>query len=113
MRYLLALTLAGLSASAGCQSSGTGDAAPTSRPAVASAAGSSVATLIVHGLACPLCANNLDKQLLALPGVEKVHVDLGNGSVLVTMAAASHPTHDQIAHAVQQSGYTLVRIDMP
>src|SRR5688572_27775319 len=40
---------------------------------------SPTATLLVYGMGCPLCANNLDKQLLAMGNVEKVEVDMGTG----------------------------------
>ena len=112
MRYtgVLLLVAAVLSAG-GCQSGGTSDTATTKDPVIASSSGSATATLIVHGMGCPLCANNIDRQLLALPGVEKVRVDLGTGSVVVTMAPENGPTAEQLADAVEQSGYTLVRIE--
>ena len=111
MRYIGVLLLAASVLAGGCQSGGTSDMAPPTGPIVASSSGSATATLIVHGLGCPLCAHNIDKQLLALPGVETVRVDLGSGSVFVTMAAENGPTSEQLAAAVEQSGYTLVRID--
>ena len=112
MKYtLLSLVVVALCA-AGCQSNRAVDAGPAPATA-ASASGTSMATLIVHGMGCPLCANNIDKQLLAIPGVERVNVDLGSGAVQVTMGGTNRPTSEQLAAAVQQSGYTLVRIDMP
>lgn len=112
MRYTgVLLLVAALLGAGGCQSGGTSDAAPTTSPVIASSSDSATATLIVHGMGCPLCANNIDKQLLALPGVETVRVDLGTGSVFVTMAEENRPTSEQLAAAVEQSGYTLVRIE--
>ena len=92
-----------------------------SPPAVAStpAAGAvghdgSTATLVVHGMGCPLCANNVDKQLLKVSGVEKVNVDLGSGKVKVSFASGvARPSDDKLAKAVANSGYTLVRIQTP
>ena len=40
-------------------------------------------------------------------------MDLGTGAVQVTLGAGDRPSSEQLAAAVQQSGYTLVRIDMP
>jgi copper chaperone len=67
-------------------------------------------TLVVHGMGCPLCANNVDKQLLAVPGVSDVRIDLGDGTVLVTLDEHNRPTRSQLARAVDDSGFTLVSI---
>jgi copper chaperone len=69
------------------------------------------ATLLVHGLSCPQCASNVDKQLLAVKGVQQVNVNLGNGQVVVLVSRDQPPTGAQLAAAVKKSGYTLVRID--
>jgi copper chaperone CopZ len=74
---------------------------------------SPTATLLVYGMGCPLCANNLDKQLLAMGNVEKVEVDMGTGKVKTTFAPTTRPTRSQIARAVEESGFKLVRIDTP
>lgn len=68
------------------------------------------ATLTVQGLGCPLCAHNLDKQLLELDGVKEVKVDLGTGSVDVALAGSARPSPADFARAVDRSGFTLVRI---
>src|SRR5687767_10611786 len=55
---------------AGCQAGGTTDtgrattsaSSPSSDPLPGSSA-----TLVVHGMGCPMCANNIDKQLLRIP----------------------------------------------
>jgi copper chaperone len=72
---------------------------------------SSTATFLVHGMSCPLCANNVDKQLLAVMGVERVSVNLGTGKVTVRVSASNRPTRAQLAEAISNSGYTVVRID--
>ena len=69
------------------------------------------ATLVVHGLSCPQCASNVDKQLLAVKGVQQVNVNLGNGQVVVLVSQNQPPTGAQLAAAVKKSGYTLVRIE--
>lgn len=72
-----------------------------------------VATLHVRGMSCPLCANNIDRQLLKIPGVERVAVNLGNGEVRVRLATSPRPTKDQLVQAIERSGFTLAGIDMP
>jgi copper chaperone len=71
------------------------------------------ATLTVHGMGCPLCANNVDKQLKDLTGVRDVNVDMGSGRVTVHLKGDDRPSQVQLARAIRQSGFTLVRIDTP
>jgi copper chaperone CopZ len=94
----------------GCQSSGNLAAAGADADVPIQ---SQTATLVVHGMSCPLCANNVDVQLLRVPGVEDVEIDMGDGSVRVTFADAPRPTRAQLARAVDRTGFTLVRIDTP
>lgn len=73
----------------------------------------SSATLIVHGMSCPLCANNVDKQLLTVPGVMSVNVDMGSGEVKVAFAPKARVTKAQLAKAVDSSGFSLVEVRTP
>ena len=68
------------------------------------------ATLVVHGMSCPLCANNVDKQLLDVKGVKAVRVDMGTGEVLVELIPGVVVTRDQLAGAVDRSGFTLAEV---
>lgn len=43
--------------------------------------GPNTAILWVHGMACPQCANNINLQLLKVPGVKSVRIDMGSGRV--------------------------------
>ena len=70
-------------------------------------------TLRVNGLSCPLCAQNVDKQLRRVVGVKTVDVDLGAGEVHVGMVGDLRPSPRQLAKAVRDAGFTLVRIDTP
>lgn len=119
---ILQTTLFGMFAIvAGCQSGGLQTAevvnSASSPAATAAAPAGSVseqtATLYVKGMSCPLCANNIDKQLMRVPGVQRVTVDLGSGEVQARLAPGSRPTRDQLAQAIAQSGFTLDRIEMP
>ncbi len=71
------------------------------------------ATLTVQGLSCPLCASNVDKQLMKVDGVQSVSVDLGDGTIRVAFAGEARPTGAALRKAVEDSGYTLVSIDTP
>lgn len=69
--------------------------------------------LTVHGMGCPLCANNVDKQLLKLKAVDKVKVDLGTGVVTVTLKPGQAVLRRELAKAVDASGYTLKKVEQP
>lgn len=71
------------------------------------------ATLVVHGMSCPLCATNVDKQLLEVPGVSHASVDMGTGQVRVTFAPKARVTRKQLEDAVYKSGFTLTEVRVP
>ena len=103
-----------LLASLGCASADRRE--PATQPALGAAAESTSAqsaTLTVHGLACPLCAHNIDKQLLKVSGVQNVDVDLGSGLVKVRFADGTQPSDKELAAAVEAGGFTLNKIERP
>lgn len=69
------------------------------------------ATLYVNGLGCPLCASNIDKQLARVSGVEVKNIDLSTGKVAVHFTGDKHPAPFNLAHAVEDAGFTLVKIE--
>jgi copper chaperone CopZ len=69
------------------------------------------ATLYVNGLGCPLCASNIDKQLVRVRGVKKVTVDLSIGKVTVEFKDSPRPSPYQLENAVADAGFTLVKIE--
>ena len=71
------------------------------------------AVLVVHGMSCPLCANNVDKTLAAVPGVTSVMVDMGSGRATVTLDGKTQVTRGQLAKAVDKSGFSLKSIETP
>ncbi|GMU82522.1 MAG: heavy-metal-associated domain-containing protein [Phycisphaerales bacterium] len=86
----------------------------SSTPAAVSdptAAANSSATLTVHGLACPLCAHNIDKQLLRVEGVRTVDVDLGTGTVKLNFESGKQPSDKELAAAVEAGGFTLNKVE--
>jgi len=68
-------------------------------------------TLVVHGMSCPLCSNNLGKTLMEMPGVEGVMVNLDTGKVVVTTPGPIKPTRSALAGAVKNSGFKLIRLE--
>ena len=67
--------------------------------------------MVVHGMGCPLCAHNVDKQLKRLDGVTEVDVDLGSGRVIAHLDGETRPAADAVINAVNESGFTFVRFD--
>ena len=61
--------------------------------------GSSV-TLVVHGMGCPLCSNNLGQMLMEMPSVEGVTVNLDTGKVVVTTPGPTKSTRSDLAGTV-------------
>lgn len=103
------VALAACSGDGASRSSGT---APATASSAAALPGDS-ATLTVQGLSCPLCASNVDKQLLKVPGVQDVSVDLGAGLVKVRFDPATAPSEAVLRKAVEDSGYTLAGVTTP
>lgn len=70
------------------------------------------AALWVNGMGCPLCATNLDRQLLRVKGVTGVNIDMAAGTALVSLdAKAPHPSPARLGHAVADAGFTLVKVE--
>lgn len=70
------------------------------------------ATLVVRGLSCPKCANNVNLALARLPGVDETHIDMGSGEVRVEFDAVTkqRPSKAQLARAITDAGFTIVDI---
>lgn len=102
---------------AGCQISppATGVAQISSSPTedVTAFPDDRTATLWVKGLTCPYCVHNIDRQIAGMKGVERVHVDLPTGEVRVALVAKHPATREQLVKAIDDSGFTLDRIEMP
>jgi len=71
------------------------------------------ATAWVKGLGCPFCVQNVDKQIEAVAGVERVHVNLLTGEVSIALSAQNPATRTQLVEAIDNSGFTLDRLEMP
>ena len=56
-------------------------------------------------MTCGHCVAAVTEEVSAIEGVESVEVDLETGAVVVT--AATDPTREQMAAAVDEAGYAL------
>lgn len=64
------------------------------------------AVVAVNGMACPFCAYGLRKELLNLPAVKDVQVDLNKSQATVAVKQDSEVTEAEIAQAVKKAGFT-------
>ena len=71
------------------------------------------AVLIVKGMTCPFCTQNVDKRLEATPGVEAINIDLATGRVDVLLDPNAPATRSTLENAIATSGFTLDQIDIP
>jgi mercuric ion binding protein len=69
------------------------------------------AVLTIHGMSCPLCANNINGRLMKEDGVQKVQIDMKTGLVTVFFEADNAPTSVALKRAVKESGFTLKEIE--
>lgn len=70
-------------------------------------------TLIVHGLACPSCAAEVDRQLRQVPSVREVTMDVSAGIVQVAYDAERPPAAKDIRDAVRWGGATVISLEQP
>lgn len=95
----------------GCQTSEKAIASERNAGDARIASGQAEARMFVKGLSCPLCAHNLDRELLRIPGMREVSVDLGTGEVRMIFNPNTPPTRRELVRAVEQSGFTFDRIE--
>lgn len=118
MRILSSVVIVSfLSLALGCEKSST---MQTSQPAIgtagstdsAAAVSGSTAVMHVRGMACPQCAYNVDLQLLKVPGVKDVKVNMATGVVTAQLSPDNPPSKEQLASAIRETGFTLIKIEM-
>ncbi len=92
----------------GCgDSCGCGDSAAAS---VSAPAATPNDVLHVEGMTCDHCVRAVTEELSALDGLEVVRVDLRSGEPsLVRIARTAAVSDDDIAAAIDEAGYSLVR----
>jgi copper chaperone CopZ len=64
-------------------------------------------TFLVRGMTCEHCVRAVTEELEKLPGVEHVAVDLSTGAV--TLATENAVGDADVAAAVDEAGYDVVR----
>lgn len=69
-------------------------------------------TLTAYGMSCPLCANNLDGQLMRIGGIESADIDLDTGAITVLFNNEEDVTRGQIESAVENAGFSLRNIEL-
>lgn len=117
MKTIFIVVIIGISVvSVGCEANRK-PAASTHAPVVTSKtaatapsplAGNS-ATVLVHGLACPSCAQGVERQLKQIPGVERVSMDVVTGMVQVDWKTGSKVTEQDLRDAVRWGGGVYVK----
>ena len=100
------ITLAGCGSSNGDSMHTSTDTGDRMTGNTGDASGNTV-VMTVHGMSCPLCATNIDKQLLKVKGVHSVDVDMSTGRVTMAVSEISPPSDAELARAVEESGFTL------
>lgn len=61
----------------------------------------------VDGLACPYCAYGVEKKLKEIEGVERIHVDLDKGLVIVDVREGVQLTGAQMEKLFMDAGFTF------
>lgn len=64
----------------------------------------------VSGMSCPLCANNIEKQLTKDPDVSGVEVDLGSGSVKIHYMRERLGAEVLIRTSIERAGFTVGKV---
>ena len=70
------------------------------------------AVIWVRGLGCPLCAQEVKKELWAVPGVGQIDIHYESESATVAFSSSRAPTRGQLEAAIQKTGYPLTKIEM-
>jgi mercuric ion binding protein len=65
----------------------------------------------VNGMVCGFCATAIEKTFRKQPEVKTVSVDLNNRLVTVTTKEGQQLEDGKIAHLLNNSGYSVVKID--
>ena len=84
--------------------------AAADRPTSPGAVADDHIVLVAHGMACPKCVTNAELQLMKLPGVASVRIDMQHGILDMTMTGDRRPTQAEIAKAIDDAGLTLVSV---
>ena len=69
---------------------------------------SQTTTFSVDGMTCGHCVRHVTDELIAIPGVQDVSIDLNSGgSTPVTVVSSEPLTDEAVRAAVEEAGYAL------
>ena len=68
-------------------------------------------TVIVHGMVCAFCSNNLEKKLKKEEAVDQIKVDLTNKTVSVLFKIGKSIEDKKIKEIITSSGFKVVKIE--
>ena len=69
------------------------------------------AVMYVEGLGCPMCATNIDLSIGDLAGVDSVKTSLKDGAVRVRFSGPYRPSERDLAMAVHNSGFGVLKVE--
>ena len=111
---IIPIALAGMCATlAACQSQPASLADIAPQATTDSFIAERTATMWVKGMTCPFCASNLETYMAKIDGLEKIDADLATGRVLVQIASFEDDTESVLRKAVEDSGFSVDRIEFP
>jgi copper chaperone CopZ len=62
---------------------------------------------VVKGMSCPLCSNNIEKQLSRIKGVDSVKIDLSTGRIIIRFSSPVSKMENVIQKAIKRAGFTV------
>lgn len=65
----------------------------------------SKAEIVATGLTCSMCSNAINKQLKAMPEVEKVMIDLNSNTFVVNLKKNSSITPQDLKNNIEKTGF--------
>jgi len=61
----------------------------------------------VDGLACPFCAYGIEKKLLKIDAVQKLFVDIENGTIELKLKEKAVLSEEDIRKAIKKAGFEV------
>lgn len=111
-RFLFAIALFTLTLISAVGCTGTPDTDTSGDPPALNAQ-SADAVVPVKGMSCPLCAENIQRQLAFDSRIAGSRVDMGTGNVYIDFAAGQTVPADDLAKAIDNAGFTPGEVLFP
>ena len=68
-------------------------------------------TIIVHGMVCAFCSNNLEKKLKKEEAIDQIKVELTNKKVSVIFKKGKSVEDKKLKEIITSSGFKVVKIE--